>query len=69
MRTSRRAGPLLRAVAVAALLLVNAVLAVTLLRPELVPWDVATGPAPAAAAGADASAANRGADAPPPEGP
>jgi hypothetical protein len=56
-------------VAVAALLLVNAVLAATLLRPELVPWDVATGPAPAAAAGADASTANRGADVPPPEGP
>jgi hypothetical protein len=62
VRTSRHAAGLLRVGVVTFLLLVNAVLIAALLRPELVPWDVATGPAPAASVEASAPAAYRGAE-------
>jgi hypothetical protein len=66
VRTERlQAGGLLRGAVVTLLLLVDAVLIAALLRPDLVPWDVATGSAPAAATEAPAPAGYRGAALPP----
>jgi hypothetical protein len=65
VRTDRLAGGLLRGAVVLVLALANAVLIAALLRPELVPWDVATGPTPAAAAEAPAPAGYGGAESPP----